>query len=239
MIKKQSVLIGGLVISTYLLGAITVQYKLFPFKEIVEYRDNQRNNILTMPIYEKNFRYRWFNDIHTNAYDTKSADIVMLGDSITYNVNWGELLNNTKVVNRGIASDIIEGFLHRLDNIIKLQPKQVFLMGGINDIIMGLSVDDIYSNYIKIIEKLERNNIRSIIQSTLFTTKLQYADKVELLNKKLEKYALEQNIDFIDLNKVLSKDKFLLEKYSIDGIHLNAQGYNVWKKAMLPYIEIS
>ena len=55
-----------------------------------------------MPLYEKNFNYRWRNDIYNNSYETKLADIVMLGDSITYGANWNELLTNCKIVNRRV-----------------------------------------------------------------------------------------------------------------------------------------
>ena len=45
--------------------------------------------------------------------------IVMLGDSITDEGQWDELLNNSKVQNRGISGDTTDGVLDRLDSINK------------------------------------------------------------------------------------------------------------------------
>ena len=109
-------------------------------------------------------------------------------------------------------------------------------MGGINDIARGIEVNVIYTNYINIIKELQNNSIQPIIQSTLFTTS-KYSKKVATLNKKLKDYANTENIKFIDLNEELSKNGYLLKKYSIDGVHLNANGYNIWKKEIKAYIE--
>ena len=38
------------------------------------------------------------------------------------------------VATRGIPSDILEGFDARINTVIKLKPKIVFVMGGLNDI---------------------------------------------------------------------------------------------------------
>ena len=61
------------------------------------------------------------------------ADIVMLGDSITYNVNWAELLNRD-VANSGVGSDVTQGFVNRMQYVYDLHPRICFVMGGINDI---------------------------------------------------------------------------------------------------------
>ena len=82
----------------------------------------------------------------------------MLGDSITFGINWNELFN-MNIINRGIGSDTTEGFLSRMENIYAINPKKVFIMGGINDIFKGIEVNQIFSNYIKIIEALKNKNI--------------------------------------------------------------------------------
>ena len=46
----------------------------------------------------------------------------MLGNSNTYGVDWVELLDREGIINRGIGSDITEGFLNRF----MVQRKKVY-----------------------------------------------------------------------------------------------------------------
>jgi lysophospholipase L1-like esterase len=167
------------------------------------------------------------------SYKTGQADIVMLGNSLTQWVDWNELLGRTNVVNRGIASDVTEGYLHRLEQIYKLKPKLCFIEGGINDLYANASVDVVYQNYMKIVEGLRANSIIPIIQSTLFASPkwhdaIAKNKEVAELNARLEDYARKNSIEFINLNAVMSKDNLLRDELTHDGIHLTAAGYKIW-----------
>ena len=185
-----------------------------------------------VPKYGKNPNYNYQLSLY-DIYKTESADVVMLGNSITYGINWNELLGRGKIVNRGIGSDIVEGFLNRLKYVIKLHPKLCFIMGGINDIYNDTPVDLNFQHYKKIIEILKENNITPIVQSTLYVSIKWhgYEDKnpeVRKLNELLYEYSKKNKVDFIDLNLRLSRDGILIEKYTRDGVHLNAEGYKIW-----------
>ncbi|MGL4621995.1 MAG: GDSL-type esterase/lipase family protein, partial [Chroococcidiopsis sp.] len=47
-----------------------------------------------------------------------NSDIVFLGDSITDECEWSELLENPHVKNRGISGDTTMGVLNRLEDIV-------------------------------------------------------------------------------------------------------------------------
>lgn len=188
--------------------------------------------------------YIHWTDMFDNSYSSTQAEIVMLGDSITHGVNWNELMDKNVIVNRGIGGDITKGFLNRMENIIEINPKKVFLMGGLNDINRNIPISKIYRNYINIIEKLKENHITPLIQSTLYTAKskantreVYLNKKIKILNEKLQNYAAEKNIEFIDLNKHLSENETLKNKYTLDGYHLNAQGYSLWRDELKGYME--
>lgn len=169
-----------------------------------------------------------------DLYLTSSADVVMLGNSLTYNVNWSELLNRKNVVNRGIISDITQGYLHRLDYVYKLKPKVCFIEGGINDLNASFQVEAIFENFVEIIKELKQHNIIPVIQSTICVAK-EYPKAEEKnklvaeLNSKLSEYAKENNIDFIDIKSLVTHNNFLMNKFTYDGLHLNAGGYKLWK----------
>jgi len=77
--------------------------------------------------------------------NNKNAKIMMLGDSITDRGLWGELTQRDDIVNRGINGDTTEGVLHRLD---ALNPhiQKAYIMIGVNDILMGKKISEIFSN---------------------------------------------------------------------------------------------
>ncbi|MEC1788780.1 GDSL-type esterase/lipase family protein [Schinkia azotoformans] len=169
-----------------------------------------------------------------DIYPTKQANVVMLGDSITQAVDWRELLNRNDVVNRGIRGDITEGMLNRLQYIYKLKPKMVFLMGGINDIKSNEAAsEEIARNHQKIVTELIERQIKPVLTSTLYvsSTERKYKkinQKVDELNDLLKKLATENDIPFIDLNSKLANGHALDQKYTIDGIHLMGNAYQIW-----------
>ena len=184
-------------------------------------------------LYKQNRNYSIQTDLYT-IYKTEKADVVMLGNSITFGVNWNELMGRTQIVNRGIGSDNTFGFLQRMEHIYKLHPQLCCIMGGINDIYQDSPVEKIFENYKKIIEGLQAHKIVPVIQSTIFvsTKWRRYADKnleVAKLDSMLADYAQSKGIEFVNLNAVMSRDHLLLEELTTDGVHLNAKGYALWR----------
>lgn len=172
------------------------------------------------------------------VYRPTNIQIAMLGDSITYEADWNELLSRNDIANRGIGSDITEGFLSRLSDIYTLNPEVCFIMGGINDLGRGIPVKTIFANYTNIIKALEDNNIRPVIQSTLYvSTKRQYWKeinrRVDELNALLKEYAHAHSVSFMDVNSALSVNGALKSSYTYDGVHLLGNGYDTWKELIV------
>jgi lysophospholipase L1-like esterase len=170
-----------------------------------------------------------------DLYATERAEVVMLGNSLTQWVDWNALLGRKNIANRGIASDVTAGYLHRLEQIYKLKPKLCFIEGGINDLYANVSVDGVYENYVKIVEALKANGIIPVIQSTLFVSP-KWHDAVEKnkevaeLNSLLQNYARKNGIEFLNLNAVMSTNNVLRDELTHDGVHLTAAGYRIWGK---------
>lgn len=176
------------------------------------------------------------------VYTPQKIKIVMLGDSITYEADWNELLSRTDVANRGVSGDITEGFINRLSDIYELTPEICMIMGGFNDIVRGIPVSDIFASITKIIEGLQANNITPIIQSTLFVSAKrqdwkELNERVSELNRMLKDYGKANDIVFIDVNKELSKNGALEPSYTYDGVHLLGNGYRKWKDLILSELQ--
>jgi lysophospholipase L1-like esterase len=169
--------------------------------------------------------------------NNEKYETMMLGDSITDEGQWDELLNNSKVQNRGISGDTTDGVIDRLNSVSK-GIKQVFIMIGVNDIMRGKEAHEVYANYLKIIQTFKDKNIKVHIQSTLYIGETRMANfnpKIEELNKKLEKYASENQIPFINLNPIFAPQKVLKKEFTSDDLHLNGTAYKLWTEQIKKY----
>ncbi len=181
-------------------------------------------------------RYIMTSDNHRHF--SPNADLVMFGDSITEWAPWADIFRDISMVNRGLAGDTTTGMLRRIDTTLNVKPKLVCFMAGINDLAQGYDVDHIYQNYIDMLKVWQENDIRILVQSTLYVgSKLQGLNpSVELLNSKISEYCSQQGIAFLDVNSVLSPNQLLLNEYSCDDLHLNAKAYQVWAEVLQPAI---
>lgn len=175
------------------------------------------------------------------AMPNEANEIIFVGNSLTFACNWAELLQNPKVKNRGIEGDNTEGLLERLDEITESLPDKIFLMMGVNDIGYGLSVDVITANYSTILTRIKQASplTRVYVQSVLPIKGLKGRnnDSIIALNEKLQLLAVENSAVFINLYpEFLDSDGELNMSYSYDGLHLNTNGYLLWKSKIEKYV---
>lgn len=174
-----------------------------------------------------------------------NSGIIFLGDSLTDEGEWIELLKNCHIQNRGISADTTDLLLNRLDVIVESQPKKIFLMIGINDIInYDKSVEQVLINYKIILIEFHKKtqNTKVFIQSVLpvnnqVTRFFQDNSNILKLNSKLQELSKEFSYQYIDVFSYLSDSEKQLDiKYTSDGLHLNGQGYLMWTKAIENYV---
>jgi lysophospholipase L1-like esterase len=173
-----------------------------------------------------------------------TGSIVFLGDSITDIGEWSELFGNKTIKNRGISTDNTFGVLARLDETIASKPTKVFLMIGINDLAKKTPDVIILKNIKRITDQISQYspNTKLIIQSILptnnnFTEFAGYQNKDEhiiWLNNQLSLLCTRQQLIFVDLYSVFKDENGKLNKrYTYDGLHLNGEGYQLWKATLL------
>ncbi len=169
-----------------------------------------------------------------------SADIVMLGDSITQAGPWNALFPKAHILNRGVSGYSTHDLLRELNMTIALQPRKVFLMIGINDLLRGASVGEIFDRYLMILDALQKAGIKVYLQATVECARAQCGDtvdKVRALNEKLKQIANTRGLTWIDLNPGLtSQTQGLLAQYTTDGLHLSMPAYRYWAEQLGNYV---
>jgi lysophospholipase L1-like esterase len=181
------------------------------------------------------------------SYPHAKSDIVFLGNSITDRVDWNELLGMPNVHNRGISGDITFGVLERLDEVIEGKPAKVFILIGINDVSRNIPDSVIFKNYKKIVERIKVGSPHTKIyfqtllpvnnEFTQFKNHYNKDEHILWLNEQMKTFQKEEGITVIDLHPhFLNSDKKLDKRYTLDGLHLNAEGYKVWAGILQKYL---
>lgn len=132
------------------------------------------------------------------------------------------------VVNLGINGDTTRGMLGRFDRqVAPEEPGYVIILGGINDLFMGVPPESIMENLRGIYEKTLQIGATPI--ACTLTSVLGFDTVIPLireLNGMIEASCRREGIPLADLYSGTSDgERRLLEAYSSDGAHLNGEGY--------------
>jgi lysophospholipase L1-like esterase len=182
------------------------------------------------------------------SYPQSKNEVIFLGNSITERVDWNELLGICNVQNRGISGDITFGVLQRLSEVIDEHPKKVFILIGINDVSRNIPDSIILKNYRRIIERIKAGSRDTKIyfqtllpvnnEFTQFKSHYNKDEHILWLNEQIKKLGREEKIMVIDLYPhFLDNQNKLDKKYTLDGLHPNAEGYKVWAAILKKYVD--
>ena len=175
---------------------------------------------------------------------TQKGKTVFLGDSLTELCEWAELLQQDSIINRGISADQTDGVLSRLDGVLNLQPKRIFLMIGINDLLFH-PPQRVLDNYKIIVERIQNHtsHIDLYVQSLLpINNEVRVVPianaAVVAVNAGIEALAIEKGIPYINLHPYFTDaNGQLAASLTSDGVHLNGKGYLLWKQQLEPYFK--
>jgi len=190
--------------------------------------------------------YNYERDKLFEVMKTDTTDIVFLGNSITQHYEIFEFLNNPNVRNRGIGGETTIGALQRLETITKGKPDKIFLMLGVNDFMIDRTVSDILITYEEIIKTIQKESPTTTIvaESVLPVSKYKEEilcsvnanEKIIKLNEGIKAISKNYNITYLDLHKHFMENGGLNLNLSVDGIHINGNGYHIMSEIIKPYL---
>lgn len=175
---------------------------------------------------------------------TTKNGVVFLGDSIMEMYKLDEFFPNKNYINRGIGSNESKDILKRLqNNVIDLDPSVVFIHVGTNDIGHGVDKHIYLNNMNDIIKQLKESlpSTKILVDCIYPTVELENIQSKKLakcrpnttivdINNSLKNLCKSYEITFVDSYNLLLKDQALNKNYTIDGLHLNSNGYAIISK---------
>jgi lysophospholipase L1-like esterase len=173
--------------------------------------------------------------------------VVFMGDSITegWHFDVPEIgFPGKPYINRGISGQTTPQMLVRFrQDVIKLQPKVVVILAGINDIAGNtgpMTIEQTEDNLASMAELAAANHIRVVLCSVLpafdfpWHPGLVPAPKVLALNQWIKAYAAEHGHIYVDYHTAMKDSRDgLPATLSGDGVHPLPAGYMV----MAPLVE--
>lgn len=161
-------------------------------------------------------------------------NIIFLGDSITA---WNsELKNIENSENFGVPGFISRDIVWQLqgDDEETISGHTACLMVGVNDIMMGISIEKTLSNIKEIIEMLKKRFEKIIFISILPIDNVNMNKNIQKLNENIKNI---DEIKFLDVhNYFLNEHEIMDYKFTTDGAHLSNYGYEILNKEIFKII---
>ena len=165
---------------------------------------------------------------------------IFMGDSITEGLSeLGVIEEYNVLVNKG---DTVIKAINSIDTLTNLNPKNVVLLYGMNDVIEFDNSMKFKEKYIELV-----NEIKKVLPNTkiYLISPLSVMDKAVNINKRLtnsnldefrekaQEVVIETGINYVDIETKINKKDYLHEK---DGIHFKYEFYLIWLDYLKEYI---
>ncbi|ERT04720.1 GDSL-like Lipase/Acylhydrolase family protein [Lyngbya aestuarii BL J] len=178
--------------------------------------------------------------ITSQSHSTRLA--VLLGDSLSMWFPTALLPEGRFWLNQGISGDTTGGILKRLSALDAVEPNEIYILAGINDLKLKTPVPVILKNYQRILQELKNKHPHSqLFVQSLFPTSLpsQFLSftipntQINQFNHELKQLAQQENTNYLDFHsRFANPSGNLHSELTTDGLHLTPAGYQVWQFAL-------
>lgn len=162
--------------------------------------------------------------------------------------------DDTVIYNRGVGGFVSRELLEAIDVcILELKPSKVFINIGTNDLSDGrIPIVQLMENYNNIISKIESElyktriylmayypvNYEAASEDMKECLKIRNNEKIAAANKEVKKLAECHGQRYIDINQNLKDERGRLKaEYTIEGLHINEDGYRAIYDDIMKYVK--
>lgn len=162
------------------------------------------------------------------------ADVVFFGDSLTYYGDFSLAFPDKIVCNLGLRGDTLLGMIDRVEQVQMLEPKQVFLMGGLNDV-TSCDVQEFGYRYEVLVRSIIEHlkDVDLVIQSLLPVNDKDFLiscdnHQIVACNDIISRIAEKLCLKYIDLFTCYVQEEVMPKIITNDGLHLKPEAYLKW-----------
>ena len=184
--------------------------------------------------------------------DYKKENIVFYGDSITEMYPLDKFFPDYPVVNAGHGGYLSRRLLEEVDEkLLVYNPTKVFMLMGTNDLAYSdYTNEEIVDNVKGIVNKIreDRKNVKIYIESIYPVNQdinidrnvmhIRQNKRIREINALLKEYCKEEKLTYINIFDLLKEeDGTINEDYTLEGLHINEEGYKVITNALMKYVK--
>ncbi len=148
------------------------------------------------------------------------------------------------VINRGFGGSTIADSIAYADKIVlPYKPSTIIFYAGENDLNAGLTPQQVaedFREFVRIVhEELPETRI-AFVSMKPSPRRAALIEKQRIGNELIREFASQtKNVDYIDVFHPMlnSEGAARQELFSSDNLHLNEEGYKLWKKIIGPYLK--
>lgn len=181
------------------------------------------------------------------SWDSKNAvprdPIVFVGSSSIRLWRTAESFSGLPVVNRGFGGSHISDVNHYVDRtVLRYRPRVVVFYAGDNDIADGKTPERVVGDFQEFVAAVRRGCPEAtIIYLPIKPSRLRWAlwPQLRAANELVAQIARsDERLIYVDTaTPLLGPDGRPKPDYFLDdGLHLNAAGYEVWSRALRPFL---
>ena len=183
---------------------------------------------------------------------TEPTKIIFIGNSITHNWggkplnnrikgadSWQKYLEPLQVRNFGFGWDRVENVLWRIyhDELDGISPEKIIINIGTNNLHLNTDVE-IVAGLQLLVKAVQVRQPQAKITLLGIYPRRNNEERVISLNKGIQSLAKAEKIGFEDIGKtLLLKTGKINEQLFSDGLHPNAEGYEVLGKVITPILK--
>jgi len=165
---------------------------------------------------------------------------VILGDSHALWFPIDRLPKDRFWLNQGLSGDTTAGVLKRVSTFAETRPDTIHVIVGVNDLRKGKTDQEILHNLQQIMQRLrQKHPTAQVFVHSILPTRLAAipSNRVRWLNYNIAALTQQENVNYLNLQPAFTDANGNLRRaFTTDGVHLNAQGYQVWQTASAPIL---
>lgn len=149
------------------------------------------------------------------------------------------------IINRGFGGSTMSDLLYFADELIfKHQPEKIFIYEGDNDVTSGKTPAEILASADSLLDEIRQRLPRKVkvyfISAKPSIARWHLKAEYEAFNAQLRAWTEDKrNVEYIDVwSPMLQENGEVLQDIFIqDNLHMNTKGYDIWEKALAPYLK--
>ncbi|MBA2646706.1 MAG: hypothetical protein H0U81_07905 [Pyrinomonadaceae bacterium] len=184
-----------------------------------------------------------FEEADRKSLPPKDAVLFVGSSSIRLWNSLGEDFPSVKIINRGFGGSDIEDSTYYAGRIVTpYRPRLIVLYAGDNDLANGKSPEQVFEDFRAFVGHVRRDLPQAriaFISIKPSPARRQLIEKQKATNGLIKNYiSHEKGLSYIDVfTPMLGKDGAIRPELFVgDGLHLNKEGYALWKSVTAPHL---